>query len=136
MSSKDTQTTLGKNLFQINANTLRGMAELQRDNIEKYFELNANYWERIGEVGEFTDFFELQRDYNESMWNGFKESVQSQTGLIKDALEESSGAVKAAFIKEEEPAPAKAAKKKPRKAKKAAAKVAPVKTAESDSLPH
>ena len=135
MSIRDRQADLGKNLFQINANTLRGLAELGRDNVEKYFELNASYWDKLPEVDGLSGFVELQREYNESVWEGVKESAQSQADLLKDALEESGEALKTAFTPdEEEEAAAKPAKKK-KKAKIAAKKVE-VEVKPDESLPH
>jgi hypothetical protein len=135
MSIRDRQADLGKNLFQINANTLRGLAELGRDNVEKYFELSASYFEKLPEVDGLSGFVELQREYNETMWEGVKESAQSQADLLKDALEESGDVLKAAFVpEEEEEAAAKPAKKK-KKAKTAAKKVE-VEVKPDESLPH
>jgi hypothetical protein len=135
MSIRDRQAELGKNLFQINANTLRGLAELSRDNVEKYFELNASYWDRLPDVEGFSGFMELQRKYNESIWEGVKESAQSQADLFKDAMEESSEALRAAFAPEEEEEVAAKPTKKKKKAKPAAKKVeAEVKS--DERLPH
>jgi hypothetical protein len=136
MSIRDRQIELGKNLFQINANTLRGLAELGRDNVEKYFELNASYWEKLPEVGGFTGFVELQREYNESMWEGVKESAQSQADLFKDALEESGDALKAAFAQEEEEEEVASTPAKKTKKAKIGAKKVEVEVKPDESLPH
>ena len=135
MSIRDRQSDLGKSLFQINANTLRGLAELQRDNVEKYFELNAAYFDKLPEVEGLSDFVELQREYNETMWNSVKETAQSRADLLKEALEESGEVLKAAFTpeEEEEQKAAKPARTK-KKAKTAAKKVDD--TAKPQSVPH
>jgi hypothetical protein len=135
MSIRDRQADLGKNLFQINANTLRGLAELGRDNVEKYFELNASFWDRLPEVEGFSGFAELQREYNESVWEGVKESAQSQAELLKEALEESGDALKAAFTPEEEEEVAAESAKTKKKAKTAARK-ADVEVKSDERLPH
>lgn len=135
MSIRDRQVELGKNLFQINANTLRALAELGRDNVEKYFELNASYWEKLPEVDGLTGFVELQREYNESIWESMKESAQSQADLLKDALEESGDALKAAFTPDEEEEVAAKPAKKAKKAKSAVKKVE-VEVKSDESLPH
>jgi hypothetical protein len=119
MDIMERQGELGRNLFQINTTTLRNLAELQRDNVDKYFELNAAYWDKLPDVKDVSEYFELQKDYNETVWNGVKESAQIQADLVKDALEEAGEAVKVAFRPdEEEEAPVQAAKP----AKKPAAK--------------
>ena len=140
MSIADRQNELGKHLFQINANTLRGIGELQRDSVEKYFELNAAYWEKLADVTDLSGFVELQREFNEEMWNGVKESTQTQADLFKDALEDTGGAFRAAFSTEEEEAEAEdivaAKSEQKRKVPKTAAKSKVDDSAEIDSLTH
>jgi hypothetical protein len=133
MNIKDRQIELGKNLFQINANTFRGLAELGRDNVEKYFELNASYWEKLPDVDGFAGYVELQREYNESIWEGVKESAQSQADLLKDALEDSGDVLKAAFVPDEEEEAAEMPAKKKKKAKLASRKV---EVKPEENLPH
>jgi hypothetical protein len=135
MSVIEKQVNLGKNLYQINANTLRGIAELQRDNVEKYFELNKAYVEQLPAVDSFRAFIELQREYNQSIWEGVKTSVKSQSDIVRGALEESGQVLKQAFTAEPVK-PVKAAAKGKKKAKtaskaKAKAKVKAVATPES-----
>lgn len=96
------QTELGRTLFQINANTLREFTSLQRDNIGRYVELNKSYGQKLPEIRSIGDFVALQRDYNESVWNGLKDSVSEQTTLAKSALEETGTALKSAFSAKEE----------------------------------
>ncbi len=133
MSVIEKQVNLGKNLYQINANTLRGIAELQRDNVEKYFELNKAYVEQLPSVDSFKAFVELQREYNQSIWEGVKSSVKFQSDIVRGALEESGQVLKQAFTAEPVK-PAKAKVKRTKKAKtasKAKAKVKAVATPES-----
>ena len=137
MSVIDKQVNLGKNLYQINANTLRGIAELQRDNVEKYFELNKAYVEQLPSVDSFKAFVELQREYNQNIWDGVKSTVKTQSDIVREALEESGQVLKKAFVAEK-PKPVKAkakgkakAKAKAKPASKAKAKIKAVETPES-----
>ena len=100
MSIIEKQVELGRTLFQINMSTTRSFFEIQRDNVEKYIELNRSYADSLPEVKGVGDFISLQRDYSESLWSGFRESVQVQTDLVKEALEDSGVAVKSAFVSE------------------------------------
>ena len=133
MNILERQGELGRSLFQINTGTLRSLAELQKDNVEKYFEMNAAYWDKLPDVKDVSEYLELQRDYNESVWLGVKDSTQVQADLVKDALEEAGEAVKVAFRPdEEEEAPVQAAPraKKPtakRRVKKKTVKAEPAK---------
>jgi len=91
------QAELGRSLFQINTNTLRSYAEMQRDNLSKYVELNSNYGKQLPEIKNVQDFLALQREYGQSVWSGVKSSVESQTSLVKSAFEETSVALKSAY---------------------------------------
>lgn len=96
------QTELGRTLFQINTNAFREFTSMQRDNIGRYVELNKSYGQKLPEIRSIGDFVALQRDYNESVWNGLKDSVSEQTTLAKSALEETGTAFKSAFSPAEE----------------------------------
>lgn len=100
MSLLEKQTALGKNLYQINAESLRSLVELQRDNLEQYFELNKIYLGKLPRVGGIKNFLDLQREYNQNIWEGVKTSIQARTEIVKDALQESSAAVKATYQRE------------------------------------
>lgn len=113
MSIVDRQIELSKHLFQINANALRAYGELQRDNVEKYFQLNAEYWEKLPTVKDFSEFVDLQRSYNESLWEGIRESTRTQVDLAREAFEETGDALREALQPEQA---------KPSKAKRAAPK--------------
>ena len=112
MNFIEKQTELGRSLFQINTNAMREYAEMQRDTIGKYVELNTNYGKQLPTVKNITDFVSLQREYNQSVWTGVKSSVESQTNLVKGAFEEASAALKGAYTKTEAPVEEKATAKK------------------------
>ena len=101
MSLLQKQTALGKNLYQINANSLRSLVELQRDNFEQYVELNKDYFGKLPQVGGIKNFLDLQREYNQDVWEGVKTSFQANTEIVKDAFKESSAAVRATYQQDE-----------------------------------
>jgi len=121
MNIIEKQTELGRTLFQINTNTLREYAQMQRENMERYFELNKSYTEKLPEVRDLGTFIELQREYNETLWGGVRETVKDQTELFKTAMEDTGSALKVAFVAEtEEEAPKPKAKAKAKKTEAAA----------------
>ena len=63
MNIIEKQTELGKSLYEINTATLSEMATLTRNNIEKYFETNRTFGEKLPEVRDPSTFFNLQREY-------------------------------------------------------------------------
>ncbi|MCB1644047.1 MAG: phasin family protein [Pseudomonadales bacterium] len=116
MNIIERQTELGKSLYEINTQTLKEFANLQKANIEKYIELNKAFGEKLPEVKDLTAFFELQKEYGETLATNVKESFKSQSDLFKSAFEETQEAVKIAFAPEAE------ASEKPKTKSKAKAK--------------
>ena len=100
MNIIEKQVEMGKALFEINQNTMQELARSQQDNLKKYFELNSDFSKRLPEVNDISSFVELQREYNETLWSGIKESTQGQVDVIKTAVEESGAAVRKAFTVE------------------------------------
>jgi hypothetical protein len=94
------QADFGRTLFEINQNALQETIRTQQENIRKYFELNATFGQRLPEVRDVTSFIELQREYGATLWNGIKESTQSQAGILKSAVEETGTAVRKVFTPE------------------------------------
>ncbi|HKI73905.1 MAG TPA: phasin family protein [Pseudomonadales bacterium] len=112
MNIMEKQAELGRSLFEINTNTLKELAALQRENVEGYFETNRNFGERLPEIKGMSDFVELQREYGETLWNNVRKAVESQNEIIRSAFEETSEAVKVAFTPEAEEKPKAKAKSK------------------------
>lgn len=112
MNIIERQTQLGRSLYEINQNMMTEMVELGRKNIETYFATNRSFGEKLPEVREVSTFFELQREYGETLWNNAREAVEAQNAVFQGAFNDTREAVQTAFTSEE-PAPAKkpAAKK-------------------------
>lgn len=119
MNIIERQNELGRSLFEINTNTLRELASLQRENVEKYFETNRSFGERLPEVKSLSDFLNLQREYGETLWNNTREAVESQNEIFKSAFKDTAEAMKTALSPEEE---AEAPKRKSRTKAKPKAK--------------
>ncbi len=94
------QVEMGRALFEINQNTFQELARTQQDNLKKYFELNSDFSKRLPEVSDISSFVELQREYNETLWTGIKDTTKGQVDVIKTAVEESGEAVRKAFTVE------------------------------------
>lgn len=116
------QTELGRSLYEINTNTLKELATLQRENVEKYFETNRTFGEKLPELKSVEEFVALQREYGETLWANAREAMEAQGAIVKSAFEETSAAVKTAFATNEA-SPKPKAKAKP-KAKKPATEAA------------
>lgn len=121
MNIIEKQTELGKSLYEINTSTAKEYFNLQRSNLEAYLEVNREFGSRLPEVNDVSSVLTLQREYNETLWNHAKASVEAQTELLKGAFSETRDALKTAFAPEAEEVvkPKAKAKAKP-KAKKAA----------------
>ncbi len=118
MNIIEKQTKLGRSLYEINTSTLSEIAEQSRKNIEQYFEVNRAFGEQLPEVREVGSFFQLQREYGETLWNNAREAVEAQNSILQNAFSETREAVQTAFTADEEQ---EAPKKTAKKAKAAAA---------------
>ena len=86
-------------------------AELSRKNIEQYLETNRAYGEKLPEVREIGTFFNLQREYGETLWNNARTAMEAQNAILQHAFTETREAFTTAFSNEENAAPKKTAKK-------------------------
>lgn len=132
MNMIERQSELGKSLYEINTTTLKELVSLQRENVEKYFETNRTFGERLPEVKSVSDFIALQREYGETLWNNTREAVETQTDIVRGAFAETTDALKTAFNinqAQEVAAAAPKAKPAPKKAKARAKKPAAAKAA-------
>lgn len=100
MNIIERQAELSRSLFEINSNTLKDYASLQRNNIETWFETNKAFGEKLPEVKGVSDFVELQREYGEVLWSNMRQAVESQGELMRTAFEETSEALRVAFAPE------------------------------------
>ncbi len=91
------QAELSRQLFDINSSTVREMFAIQQRGLERYMELNSSFGEKLRDVRSPADFVEMQREYGESLWAGVQESVESQTSVIRGAVEDGGKILREAF---------------------------------------
>ncbi len=101
MSIIERQFELGRSIVEININTLTGLATLQREAIEKYFSTNRTFGEKLPEVNDIASFVSLQREYNETLWTNVRETVETQSGVVRSAFEETQQVFTKAFTTEQ-----------------------------------
>ncbi len=124
MNIIERQTELSKSLFAINSTAVKAYVSMQKENLERYFEVNREFGTRLPEIKDVSSVIELQKEYGETLWNNAKEALQAQNELLTATFNETKEAVKSAYTSEEVVAekPKAKAKAKPKaKAKKAAA---------------
>ncbi len=97
MNIIERQADFGRTLFEINQNTVQELFRSTRENFQKYFELNGDFSQRLTEIRDVSSFVELQREYSETLWGNVREASQSQTEILKSAVEETSNAVRKVF---------------------------------------
>lgn len=100
MNIIEKQAELGRSILEINTSTFKELASLQRQNIEKYFETNRAFGEKLPEVRDISSFVSLQREYGETLWNNAREAVETQSGIVRGAFEETRSALQKAFTGE------------------------------------
>ena len=101
MNIIEKQTNLGKSLYEINTSTIKEIAELQRENISRYFNTNSAFAKRLPEITSISDFLGLQKEYNDTLWSNARGAVEAQTEIVKGAFSGTRDAVKVAFAAEE-----------------------------------
>ncbi len=105
MNIVERQTQLGRSLYEINTQAMTEAADLARKNVEQYFEVNRTFGERLPEVREISTFFEMQREYGETLWNNAREAMEAQSALFQSTMTETREAFETAFKAEEAPKP-------------------------------
>ncbi|MDP6376013.1 MAG: phasin family protein [Pseudomonadales bacterium] len=101
MSIIEKQVQLGRELFEINAATVRRLVELQSEGVKQYFETNQDFAKRLPEVKDVSSFVELQREYGKTVWSNTQEGWQSGGEVVREAVENAGAAVRSAFNAEE-----------------------------------
>ena len=117
MSIIEKQSVLGQSIVEINTNTVKELATLQKENIEQYFKTNQEFGQKLPEITDISTFVTLQREYGETLWNNVKAAVETHNGIVQSAFNETREAITLAFSSEEatedaaKPAKTKAASK-------------------------
>jgi hypothetical protein len=81
-------TQLGRQLFDLNNNTIAKFVELSSENFRKYLELNQNYVSKLPEVSDVSSFVELQREYGQNLWEGVQADLRARGEIVREAVEQ------------------------------------------------
>jgi len=88
MNIVEKQVEFGRKLFEINQNTFQQVMKSNQENLQKYFELNSEFGQKLPEVRDVTTFVEMQREYGETLWGGIRDAAQTQADIYRSAMEE------------------------------------------------
>lgn len=97
MNAFEKTATFGRELFEINTETVRKITELSAENFKKYMQLNQEYLQKLPEIREMGAFVELQRDYGQNLWKGMQEDLKARGEILREAVEETGGVFRTAF---------------------------------------
>ncbi len=97
MNPFETQSKLGRELFEVNTSTVRKFFELGGEELRKVWERNQEFAQKLPEVRDISTFVELQREYGQSVWEDVKSAVQSRVEIMKDAVEQSGDLIRNVF---------------------------------------
>lgn len=100
---------LGRQLFDLNNETMVKFVELSADNFKKYLELNQNYVAKLPEVNDVSSFVELQREYGQNLWEGVQADLRARGELVREAVEQTGSLVRGTFQEDAPEAEAKVA---------------------------
>jgi imidazoleglycerol phosphate dehydratase HisB len=101
MNAFEKTSKVGRDLFEINAETLRKITELSAENFKKYLELNQDFLQKLPEVRELGAFVELQRDYGQNLWHGIQEDVKARGEILRTAVEQTGAVIRGVLSGEE-----------------------------------
>ncbi len=88
---------VGRELFEINTQTVRRITELSAENFKRYLDLNQDYLQKLPAVRELSAFVELQRQYGENLWQGMRDDMKARGEILREAVEETGGVFRGAF---------------------------------------
>ena len=85
---------LGRQLFDLNNETMVKFVELSSDNFKKYVELNQSYVAKLPEVTDVSTFVELQREYGQNLWEGVQADRRARGEIVREAVESTGSLVR------------------------------------------
>ena len=88
---------IGRQLFDLNNETMVKFVELSADNFKKYLELNQNYVAKLPEVSDVSDFVELQREYGQNLWEGVQADLRARGEIVREVVEQTGSLVRGTF---------------------------------------
>lgn len=101
---------LGRQLFDLNNNTMVKFVDLSTENFKKYLELNQSYVAKLPEVSDVSTFVELQREYGQNLWEGVQGDLRARGEIVREVVEQTGSLVRGTFEEEgTEEAPAETA---------------------------
>ena len=124
MNLVERQTKLGRSLYEINTQAMTDTADLARKNVEQYFNVNRSFGERLPEVRDVFSFFELQREYGETLIGHAREAMETQNAIFQNVVTETREVLESAFAPETKATKAKPETKAKAKTATGAAKAA------------
>lgn len=110
MNTFEKQTALGRELFELNAGTLRRLVALQADGVRRYFETNRTFAEKLPSIKDVPSFVALQCEYGEAVWKGFTKNLRANGEVLREAAESAGELMRGACAAEEPKAPQAAQK--------------------------
>jgi hypothetical protein len=91
---------LGRQLYDLNNDTLVKFVELSTENFKKYLELNQNYVAKLPEINDVSSFVELQREYGQNLWEGVQADLRARGEIVREAVEQTGSLVRGTFSEE------------------------------------
>ncbi|MEM9620913.1 MAG: phasin family protein [Pseudomonadota bacterium] len=109
MSVLENQFKMGRELFEINTHVARRMTEITGEGIKQYLDTNQEFARKLTDVRDVSSFFELQREYGQTLYSGVSERLQTRGEVVREAIERSGEVIRGAFTTDAEASEEKAA---------------------------
>ena len=124
MSKFEKPLQAGKDLIEINRNTMKEIVAIQVGGVRRYVETNQQFFRKVPSFRSLRAVIDAQRDYSMTLVSGAREDLQAGSEVVREAFQDAREVVVSVATK---PAARKPAARKPATRKTAAAKKPAVK---------
>lgn len=111
MSMYEKPLQAGKELFEINRNTVKEIVAIQVGGVRRYVETNQQFFRKVPSFRNLRAVIDAQRDYSTTLVSGAREDFQAGTEVVRDAFQDAR-AVVASVASPSMPEPKKPAARK------------------------
>ena len=119
MSMYEKPLQAGKDLFEINRNTVKEIVSIQVGGVRRYVETNQQFFRKVPSFRNLKSVIEAQRDYSTTLVSGAREDIRAGSEVVRDAFQDARAVVASVTAK---PKARKPATRKASTAKKTAAR--------------
>ena len=97
MNPFEQQLKLAREMMELNAESIRKIAEFDAQNLKNYVQFNQAFASRLPEVKDVQGLVELQREYGEALWNSTQAAIKARGEMQREAFEANTSIIRNAL---------------------------------------